>query len=101
MDGTAAAGELTAAGEDLEGGGIRFTIASAAHDAGIRRLLRDNPMRGQISVSMERESSYFGAARIEGPAHRTIVALDEGRVICAGGVSVRERFINGRPMAVG
>ncbi|MDB5330830.1 MAG: hypothetical protein JWP03_1981 [Phycisphaerales bacterium] len=101
MDGTAAAGELTAAGEDLEGGGIRFTIASAAHDAGIRRLLRDNPMRGQISVSMERESSYFGVARIEGPAHRTIVALDEGRVICAGGVSVRERFINGRPMAVG
>ncbi|MDB5332399.1 MAG: hypothetical protein JWP03_3550 [Phycisphaerales bacterium] len=101
MDGTAAACELTAAGESPEGGGIRFTVATAAHDAGIRRLLRDNPMRGRISVSLEREPSYFRAARIEGPEHRTIIALDEDRVICTGSVSVRERFINGRPMPVG
>jgi len=101
MDGITAAGQLTAPHHSHADGAVRFEIASAQHDATLRRLLRENPMPGRISLSLEREPSYFAAAGIEGPEHQTIVALEGERVICAGSISARQRFINGAPMRVG
>src|SRR5438093_4365727 len=101
MDGTAAAGQLMAPHHSRADGAVRFEVASRQHDATLRRLLRENPMPGRISVSLEREPSYFAAAAIEGPEHQTIVAIEGDRVICAGSISARQRFINGQPMRVG
>jgi len=39
-------------------------LATEADDAEIRRLFRENPMAGQISISLEREPSYFAEGRI-------------------------------------
>jgi hypothetical protein len=52
-------------------------------------------------LSLEREPSYFAAAAVEGADHRTIVATEDGRVVCAGSVSSRLRYVNGEPMRVG
>ncbi|HEY8666385.1 MAG TPA: hypothetical protein VIL86_06955 [Tepidisphaeraceae bacterium] len=86
-------------------GEIRFELAGERHDAGeggIRALLRETAMEGDIALSLQREPSYFAAARQEGGEHRAIVAVDSsGRVICAGGISIRQRFYNGALCRVG
>src|SRR5262245_60451602 len=43
----------------LRSGGIQFRVATTEDDAAIRRLLRDNPMPGEIALSFERESDFF------------------------------------------
>lgn len=101
MDGIAAAGQLIAPHHARADGAVRFEVASSQHDATLRRLLRENPMPGRISLSLEREPSYFAAAAIEGPEHQTIVGIEGDRVICAGSISARQRFINGTPMRIG
>ena len=89
MDGTAVGSELT------------FAVATPADDAALCQLLRNNPMAGRIRISLEREPSYFVAAATEGPEHHTIIARESGRVVCAGTISVRDRFINGISTRVG
>src|SRR5688572_25187806 len=71
---------------------IQFSLATEADDPGIRRLLRENPMAGQISLSLERESDYFTEARHSRAEHQTIVARDRGRIVCIGTCSFRQRF---------
>ena len=80
---------------------VEFTLTTEADDTDIRRLLRENPMAGQISLSLEREPDYFTEARHSGAEHQTIVARDQGRVICVGTCSFRQRFVNGEPRRVG
>ena len=80
---------------------VRFLIADRSHDAGIRRLLRETPMGGRdMSVSLQCEPSYFDAVAAEGD-HHAIIAIDAGEVVCVGGVSIRERYYNGRLARVG
>jgi len=81
--------------------GVCFRVATSDDDAALRLLLRDNPMAGEVSLSREREPSYFAAAEIEGDEHQTIVSEENGRIICIGSVSTRLRYVNGRPMRVG
>jgi hypothetical protein len=79
-------------------------LATAADDTQLRALLRETPMPGRdITISLEREPSYFAAAEIEGPWHRTIVACDArtDRIVACGSVSSRSRYINGAPSDVG
>ena len=83
------------------GGRMRFGIATQSDDAEIRRLLRENPMAGAISLSLEREPDYFADADLEGEAKQTIIAREGERVVCAGSCVVRERFVNGKPCRVG
>ena len=80
---------------------IEFSLATEADDPGIRRLLRENPMAGQISLSLEREPDYFTEARHSGARHQTIVACDRGGIVCVGTCSFRQRFVNGAPRRVG
>lgn len=91
MDGTATARELK----------TRFEVATPADDEAIRRLLRENPMRGAVSVSFEREPDYFRGANIAGGQDRTIVVKEAGKVICMGRCIRRECWLNGRPHDVG
>ena len=38
---------------------FRFEMARPEYDGVIRRLLRENPIAGEISLSFEREPNYF------------------------------------------
>ncbi|HEV7784609.1 MAG TPA: hypothetical protein VGQ28_04675, partial [Thermoanaerobaculia bacterium] len=81
-----------------------MTVEEAApeDDPELRRLLRDNPMAGEIRVSLEREPNVFLAAAVEGEPHRTIVARNpEGGVVGMGSRSVWNAFVNGEPRRLG
>lgn len=80
-----------------------FDLATEADEVGLRRLLRENPMQGAISLSFEREPNYFHAAAIEGSFHQTLVAreADSGEIIGVGNRSVRPMFVNGKVQDIG
>src|SRR5215471_12846071 len=80
---------------------VQFAEACAADDADLRRLLRDYPMPGRISLSLEREPDFFADAHLPGETKQTIVAREGGRLICAGSCVIRRRFANGQPQRVG
>jgi hypothetical protein len=82
-------------------GSIEFSVAAPEADAEIRRLLRENPMRGAVSLSLEREPNYFAGCSLGSARDTTIVARKCGKVVCVGNCSVRMRFINGEAMPVG
>jgi hypothetical protein len=91
MAGAAADRELT----------TRFAIASGTDDAAIRRLLRENPMRGAVSMAFAREPCYFDGADIAGGEDQTIAAFDNGRLACVGRCTRRESWVNGRATRTG
>src|ERR1043166_3096115 len=61
-----------------------YSLATRSDDAGIRRLLRENPMPGQIAFSLEREPDYFADGDLAGEEKQTIVACESKRVVCVG-----------------
>ena len=58
-------------------------------------------MPGTIALSLEREPDYFADAHLPGEEKRTIIAHENGRVVCVGSCTIRERFVNGQPRRVG
>jgi hypothetical protein len=81
---------------------LKFELARPEDDPGLRRLLRENPMPGSISLSFEREPNYFNASAVEGPFHQTLVAREEnGEIIGVGSRSVRPMFVNGAAREIG
>ena len=80
---------------------VEFTVASRSDDSAIRHLLRENPMPGRISLSLEREPDYFADTHSPGETKQTIIARKNGQVVCVGNCTIRQRFINGEPRRVG
>ena len=81
---------------------VRFIMADKRHDGAIRRLLRDNPMPGEVTLTFEREPDYFIGSQLPGVMDdQTIIALEDDRVVCIGGCSIRERYLNGKLQRVG
>ena len=82
---------------------LKFELATQADEADLRRLLRENPIQGSISLSFEREPNYFDASAVEGDFHQTIVAResDSGNVIAFGNRSIRQLYVNGGIKNVG
>jgi hypothetical protein len=101
VDGSVASGQLIVGNDKRLNGGLRFELATTDHDAALQRLLRENPIPGSISISLEREPEFFAAANVEGSEHQTIVAIENGRVVATGSISARQRFVNGEPMRIG
>jgi len=64
----------------------------------LRRLLRENPMEGEIRLTLEREPDYFIAAAVEGTRHAVATARvpATGKIVAMGSRSVRPCFINGQ-----
>jgi len=91
MAGTTAARELS----------TRFAVATRADDAAIRRLLRESPMRGAVSVRFEREPDYFRGSDLAGGVDRTIVAHESARLVCMGRCTERTCWVDGRETRVG
>jgi GNAT superfamily N-acetyltransferase len=64
-------------------------MATIDDDAGLRRLLRETPLRGSLTVTLEREPSFFSFAT------DTVVALINGRVIACGSRAVCKSYCGG------
>ena len=80
---------------------LLFALATEEDNEDLRRLFRQNPMRGRISLSLEREPNYFADANLPGEAKQTIIAREGNRLACAGSCTVRMRFVNGKVCRVG
>jgi hypothetical protein len=80
-----------------------FRLATQADNAALRRLLRDNPMPGSISLTFEREPDYFVAAGLDGTLSQTVVSIDEqtGECQAMGARSVRPVYLNGKVQDIG
>ncbi len=91
-------GQVTAGGKRTA---IRFGVAERADDPAIRALLRATPMAGAISLTLEREPSFFADHDFPGEVKTTIVAKQDGRIVCCGSCAVRLRHVNGEPRRVG
>ncbi len=78
---------------------VSFQAASAADDADLRQLLRDNPMQqGGLTLSFRREPSYFAACSVLGQSAEVFVGRDTQTGALAG-VGARYHlpaFINGQ-----
>src|SRR3954468_386160 len=77
------------------------SVAEASDDVAIRRLLRENPMPGPISISLEREPNYFRGANIAGGTDVTIVGRSGSQLRCLGRCTQRESWLNGAAKRVG
>ncbi len=78
-------------------------LAAPADEAAIRRLLRDNPIPGQMDISYEREPDYFLGCPVMGHTCQTLVAreLASGQVVGLATRALRPLFVNGQAEVVG
>jgi len=82
---------------------LEIRLARPEDDEELRRILRENPISGDISLTFEREPNYFVAARVEASDHQIIVAkdLDTRRIVGMGARSIRPLYVNGRVVQLG
>jgi hypothetical protein len=80
---------------------LQFREAEHCDDSEIRRLLRETPMPGGISLTLEREPNYFADANLPGETRKTIIARDSGKLVSLGSCATRELLVNGRKRRVG
>jgi hypothetical protein len=81
----------------------RFELAGPGDDADLRHILAATPMPGAISVSFQREPSYFAGGRVDGRFRQVLAArrLDTSQLVAFGCRSIMPRFVNGRAEAIG
>lgn len=81
---------------------LQVEPARPADEPALRRLLRETPLRGAVSLSLEREPDFHLAAAVEGDRHAVVVArTGAGEVVALGTRSVRTVLVNGVPARVG
>lgn len=102
MERAAASRRLTPAA-DARCGNVTLELASPGDDPGLRRLLRENAIGGEIQLTFEREPDFFLAAAMEGSPRQTVIARDvrDGRIVGMGSRAVLDVFVNGEPARAG
>ena len=80
---------------------VRFALATEKDDAAIRRLLRENPMAGEIRLAFEREPDYFRSTQMANADSKTILGFLHEQLIGIGRCSFRNCFANGKMRRVG
>lgn len=87
----------------LPGGRLRFELATARNEWEVRRLLRETPLPGWITIAYEREPDYLAGAALEGPVQQTVLARTAGDGALVGTFARSERlaFVNGEVRPLG
>lgn len=80
-----------------------FDLATSADDPAIRRLLANNPVPGQVTVTYEREPDYFLGCGTMGRFCQVLVARrqPDGEVAAVATRTTRPLFVNGQIEEVG
>lgn len=74
---------------------LRFAFATPADEAELRGLLRNNPMRGAITIGFTHEPDYFRGTNLAGAIDQTLLAREDGRLVAAGRCTTRPCWLNG------
>jgi ribosomal protein S18 acetylase RimI-like enzyme len=82
---------------------IEIRLAQEEDDEELRRILRESPMTGDISLSFEREPDYFIGAQVTAPENQIIVAkdLDSMKIVGMGSRSLRPLYANAEVQTIG
>lgn len=80
---------------------LRFALATQRDDEAIRRLLRENPTPGEVSLSFEREPNYFAGAGLAGARDVTVVAYGGDQLVCLGHCATRNSWVGDEVKKVG
>lgn len=81
---------------------MRHVIATADHDAALRRMAREQAMPGWIRLAFCREPDWAAGEHVLGHVCQTVVALDAaGEVVGCGVRAIRHAYVNGRRAAIG
>ena len=82
---------------------LNFEVATAATEAQLRKLLRDNPLSGEIRVSLEREPDAFHAARISGDEFQLMLAFagESQKLVASGARFEFTAYVNGACQRIG
>jgi hypothetical protein len=82
---------------------IAVELATVADDEELRELLRRSPIPGSISVTFEREPSFFGSCGVRGDFFQVGIGRDRrtGKIVGLGTRSVSSAFVNGRSTPLG
>jgi hypothetical protein len=85
------------------GPGVEIELATTADDGELRALLQRSPIPGPISVTFEREPSFYDSCRVRGDFFQVAVGRDRqsGTIVGLGTRSVATAFINGEAMPLG
>jgi hypothetical protein len=91
--------ELSSHGRSSRGD-LRIVLAGPADDFAMRKLLRENPTPGAISLTFEREPDYFLGTNIAGASDETVLVYDGDALVCMGRSSTRSRTVDGEAKRV-
>lgn len=82
---------------------LTFEAATEATEPQLRELLRDNPLTGEIHVSLEREPNAFHAAGISGDDFQMMLGFggEPRQLLGSGGRFEFEAYINGVAQRIG
>jgi len=82
---------------------LRPVLANPDNEHLFRKMLRDNPVGGNIAISMEREPNALFAAGITGDRYDLLMGVrdDNGEAVVTGGRYELDLFINGEPRRTG
>jgi hypothetical protein len=82
---------------------VAIALASAADDAGVRRLVRDQTMPGRVRLAFCREPDFSIGCAVTGDDSRILVArsVPDGDVVGVACRSIRRVFLNGRARRIG
>ena len=80
---------------------ISFAEKSQEVDQGIRSLLARNPILGNISLTYQKDPSFFEALQVGNRQAKVLVAAEGDEIVGFQSVSSREVFVNGRKENIG
>ena len=77
---------------------VKFSTAVSSDDVAIRYLLKCNPIPGWVSLSYEREPSYFLASTVEGDQHITVIAreVSSDKIVGLFSIALYSAYVNGQ-----
>jgi len=82
---------------------FKIELAQREDDRDIRRILRENPMQGDISLTFQREPSFFNSLVVEGKQNQVVVGrqIETSRVVGFGVRSIKPCFVDGEVTDLG
>ena len=82
---------------------LKIEFVSEKDDSELRKLLKDNPMPGGVSLSLEREPNFYWGSAVEGDTHDIVAGreVDTGQLVGLGARSLRNMWFNGKVQRFG
>lgn len=80
---------------------MNFVLADISYNAQLCDFVRNQPIKGHICMSYERDPDFFAGLKIQGVDNQVIAGVENNKLLCFGCRSVRPLYINGKKQRFG